>query len=58
MRVALGAILDHARDGNWLAAPHPQGCPLLRERGVYCDHPEICRIRSKYQPAEGEEAGE
>jgi RecB family exonuclease len=58
LRAALGAILDHARDGTWLAAPHPQGCPLLRERGVYCDHPEICRVRSKFEPARGEEAAE
>jgi hypothetical protein len=57
IRTAVGAVLDHARDGTWLAAPHPRGCPLLRDRGVYCDHPEVCRLRSKYEPADGEEVG-
>ncbi len=52
---ALGQLLDRARDGSFPSLPHPAGCPVLAERGVYCDFAEVCRIRARYEAAEGDE---
>jgi len=54
----LGALLDHARDGSYPLIPHPQGCPLLKPFGTYCDFQEICRLRPQYSSPEVESAEE
>ncbi len=44
-RAVFGGLLDRARDGSYPLAPHPKACPLLSQRGAYCDFSELCRLR-------------
>ena len=51
-RTVLGRLLDLARDGFYPALPHPDACPLFRERGAYCDFRKMCRVRPTFGPDE------
>ncbi len=55
VKTALGQLLDRARDGSFPSLPHPAGCPMISDRGAYCDFPEVCRIRARYEAAEADE---
>lgn len=58
-RQILGQVFDRARDGSFLAVPHPDACPLSRYKGAYCDFGEVCRIRRQsFAEAQPEEATE
>lgn len=43
----LGQLVRKARDGAFLALPHPQTCPMLQDRGHdYCQFASVCRLRA------------
>ena len=42
----LGAVLaPGVNNGDFALRPHPDSCPLLKERGAYCDFQAVCRLR-------------
>ena len=58
-REVLGGVFDRARDGSFPPLPHPDGCPLARYMGAYCDFAEVCRMRPEsFTEAEAAQAEE
>ena len=42
----LGAVLaPGVNNGDFALRPHPDSCPLLKERDAYCDFQAVCRLR-------------
>ena len=42
----LGSVLRPGMlDGDFALRPHPRACPILQERGRYCDFSSACRLR-------------
>jgi hypothetical protein len=38
-------LLPGVQDGDFALRPHPHACPIITERGAYCDFASACRLR-------------